>query len=137
MERNIWKARNDYICEHCRKIIPEGERYVDYGYCGRNSGGIEWHHYRYHIGCDNRNETPKDNRTLLERIQAKLVDEGAFPMARHDVKNYGDKCWVVGIVVNWGKKHYVHCVEWDKSKSFYVTEDDFKKYFHDYDGNSL
>jgi len=135
MDRNIYKARNDYICEHCRKIIPQGERYVDYTYCTRNSKtGLEWHHYRYHVDCDNRNETEKDNRSLLEKIHAKLADEGAFPMSRHDVKHYGEKCWVVGIVINWGKKHYVHCTTWDKKKSFFVTEEIFRTDFHDYNG---
>lgn len=137
MDRNIWKAKNDYICEHCRKIIQKDERYVDYTYSSRNSRDeLSWHHYRYHLGCDGTTKA-SDKKTLFEKIQAKLIDEGAFPMARHDVKHYGEKCWIVGIVVNWGKKHYVHCVEWDKSKSYYVTEEFFKEHFHDYNGNSL
>lgn len=138
MNRNLFKAQKDYICEHCRKIIHEGEQYADYSYNTKQADGVSWHHYRYHLECDNREkvekvpEPPKDGRALYERIQDKLNKEGAFPMANKD----NIKLWVCGIVYEEEGPKYVMCRDWVDRKAYFVSMNTAKS-FHDYNGEKL
>lgn len=136
MTRNIYNATKDYICEHCRKVIHSGEKYVDYTYSTKKGDGdISWHHYRYHCGCDNsgnNKETVEDKRALYERIQSKLDKEGSFLMADKD----GIKLWVCGIFYEEDGPKYVVCRDWCNKKAYFVSMKTAAT-FHDSDGNRI
>lgn len=137
MVKNLYNATKDYICEHCRNIIHEGEKYADYSYNTKQSdGSLSWYHYRYHIDCDNGKksipEPPKDKRALWERIQDRLNKEGAFPMADKD----HIKLWVCGLYYEEDGPKYVLCREWCSRNTFYVSMESAKE-FTDYNGSYL
>lgn len=104
----IRKAKNDYVCDCCGKIIKSGTEYLDKVIL---HDGKSVRHERYHDEC------PKDK--IVELFQKIKDNEFQLPVASD-----GIKYWAVGI--SSGK---VIVVNWDSNGGFEVSLDEFlKKY---------
>ena len=126
MNGKIKRATKPYICEDCGKAIKTNTDYFDVSW--KNENGL-WCHKRYCLECKGLKNT---NTDIYHRVLDKLEKEGAFIAGRG-----GEKYWVFGFSYSTDGKKYVHCSNWDKTKPFYETLEDFAAFYYDQNGNGF